>query len=120
MSRFQDKWVFVKHKYRETFEIPGGRRDEDETVTECARRELSEETGATEFELVPLDIYSIKHEDDSVTYGQMFLADIFRMTDLPESEIGEVRLCEEPPEELTYASIHPVLFQRAVDHLREV
>lgn len=43
ISKYQDKWVFCKHKLRYTFEIPGGHREEDENILETAKRELHEE-----------------------------------------------------------------------------
>ena len=43
------KWLFCKHKKRETLEFPGGHREPGETPGETARRELWEETGATGF-----------------------------------------------------------------------
>ncbi len=44
-TRYLDKWVFVRHKLRRTWEIPGGHIEEDETPLEAAQRELQEETG---------------------------------------------------------------------------
>jgi 8-oxo-dGTP diphosphatase len=46
MANQNDEWLFVKHKDRSTWEIPGGHREEDENILNAARRELLEETGA--------------------------------------------------------------------------
>ncbi len=46
---FEGKYVFVRHKERSTFEIPGGHREINENIEETARRELWEETGADKF-----------------------------------------------------------------------
>ena len=32
LSKYQNKWVFCKHKLRDTFEIPGGHREENENI----------------------------------------------------------------------------------------
>lgn len=32
ISRSEGKWVFCKHKERDTFEIPGGHREPGETI----------------------------------------------------------------------------------------
>ena len=41
ISKSNNKWVFCKHKQRDTFEIPGGRREENEQIFETAKRELT-------------------------------------------------------------------------------
>ena len=40
ISRHQNKWVFCKHKERETYEVPGGHREEGEDILSAAQREL--------------------------------------------------------------------------------
>ncbi len=46
IARTEGKYVFCKHKSRETLEVPGGHREEGETILAAAKRELYEETGA--------------------------------------------------------------------------
>lgn len=43
ISKTDNKWVFCKHKERETYEIPGGHREPGESILETAKRELQEE-----------------------------------------------------------------------------
>ena len=50
---YEGKLIFCRHRDRNTLEIPGGHREEGETIHETAARELSEETGAVEFWLRP-------------------------------------------------------------------
>ncbi|CEQ27392.1 NUDIX domain-containing protein [Paraclostridium sordellii] len=82
VSRFQGKWILAKHKDRETWEIPGGHREKGEDVNITASRELQEETGAKEFRIMPICIYSvIKEESDNTkhptsTFGGSYFAEV--------------------------------------------
>ncbi len=99
-SRYQNRWVFCRHKLRDTWEIPGGHREPGEKIEETARRELWEETGAVEAEILPVAVY--QYND----YGMLFFATITKLNPLPDgSEIGEIRLMEKLPENLTYPHI---------------
>ena len=39
IAKTEGKWVFCKHKERETYEVPGGHREEGEAILETAKRE---------------------------------------------------------------------------------
>ena len=43
ISLSNGKWVFCKHKERDTYEAPGGHREVGEDILETAKRELQEE-----------------------------------------------------------------------------
>ena len=101
-ARYQDKWVFCRHKNRNTWEIPGGHREKDETIDEAAYRELQEETGAIEAEIRPVSVYAVTM-DGVTTYGKLFFAKITELGALrADSEIGEIQLLDTIPTELTY------------------
>lgn len=109
MARYNDKWIFVKHKDRETWEIPGGHREENEDIMFTARRELFEEIGAETYSIVPVCIYSV-NKDGSESFGQLFYAEVETIGDLPDYEISQVEFFETMPKELTYPLIQPYLF----------
>ena len=59
VSQSNGKWVFCKHKERDTYEVPGGHREAGESILETAKRELQKETGAVRFDMKPLCVYSV-------------------------------------------------------------
>lgn len=116
-AKHNGKWVFVRHKERKTWEIPGGHREENEDIYSTASRELIEETGAKEFKVQPICIYSVDR-DGVKTFGKLFYANIEVLGKLPNSEIGEVELFDKMPFNLTYPLIQPFLFKRTLDFLK--
>ena len=108
-ARYEGKWILSRHRERTTWEIPGGHREEGETVEEAARRELFEETGALEYELSPVTLYGVDR-DGALSYGKLYFAEVTKLSPIPEtSEIGEIELFEILPTELTYPEIQPDL-----------
>lgn len=111
MARYKGEWIFVRHKERLTWEIPGGHREENESINFTASRELTEETGAKNFNIIPVCIYSVAR-DEVESFGQLFYSDVEYLDELPNSEIDEVKLFDTIPESLTYPLIQPYLFKR--------
>lgn len=103
---YKNKYVFVRHKDRDTLEIPGGHHESGETIEQTARRELYEETGAEEFTLTPVCVYSFSD------YGMLYYAQITRFGEKPDSEIAEVKLLDSLPDNWTYPDIQPKLIEK--------
>lgn len=59
IAKTDRKWVFCKHKERETWEVPGGHREHGENIIDTAKRELYEETGALEYSIKSVCAYSV-------------------------------------------------------------
>ena len=43
ISKTNGKWIFCKHRERDTYEVPGGHRESGEDILSTAKRELMEE-----------------------------------------------------------------------------
>lgn len=120
MSKFKNKWIYVKHKERCTWEIPGGHREHNEYIEESASRELFEETGAREFRLTPVCIYSVERDEKinyTESFGQIFYAEIDEVGELPEFEIEKIKLFDDIPNELTYPLIQPFLHNKVLEFI---
>ena len=114
ITKFKGKWIFVRHKERTTWEIPAGHRESDEDINFTASRELFEETGAKKYNLVPVCIYSVD-TGKGESFGQLFYSDVKELGELPNFEIGEIKLFDSIPENLTYPSIQPILFKKVAE-----
>lgn len=108
-ARYKGQWLFVRHKERATWEVPGGHRERGETVEVAAGRELFEETGAKSFSLGAVCDYSVRADGQPATFGRLFVARVERLGELPASEIAEVIERADLPDNLTYPQIQPWL-----------
>lgn len=116
ISRTQNKYIFCKHKDRDTWEIPGGHREQGENILDAAKRELYEETGALEFNIEPVCVYSVTAPDNyngEESFGMLFFADIKCFEAELHSEIEKIEIMDELPERWTYPDIQPHLINEA-------
>ncbi len=106
--------VLSRHKNRQTWETQGGHIEPHETPLDAARRELYEESGIRDAELIPLCDYC-GYRGKRFAYGVFFLAKASSLDPLPASEMAEVRLFDTlpPPAKLTYPLMTPFLFEEA-------
>ena len=117
VSQSNGKWVFCKHKERDTYEVPGGHREAGESSLETAKRELQEETGAIRFDMKPLCVYSVTgktrvNDMGEESFGLLCYAEITEFATELHSEMEKIVLLDELPEEWTYALIQPKLIEK--------
>lgn len=124
IARSNGKWVICKHKERDTYEVPGGRREPGEDILETAKRELQEETGAVHFEIKPICVYSVTgknclNQNGEESFGLLCYGEIEEFSGKLECEIEKVFLMDELPEEWTYPLIQPKLIEKYREWERE-
>lgn len=100
VSEYEGKLVLAKKKEKGTWEIPGGHIEEGETWEQALKREMYEETGATEIEYEPVSLYKIS------SYGIICLVKIKKFEKLPDFEMSEIGLFDTVPGNLTYPETH--------------
>lgn len=118
IARTDGKWIFCKHRERDTYEVPGGHREKGEDILSAAKRELMEETGAVDFTIKPICVYSVKGKTrasegaDDETFGMLFAAEVFSFEEL-HSEIEKILITDRLVEHWTYPQIQPKLIEEA-------
>ena len=117
ISQSNGKWVFCKHKERDTYEVPGGHRETGENILETAKRELQEETGAVKYEIKPICVSSVTgktrvNDTGEESFGMLYFAEITEFAKELHSEMEKVILMDELPENWTYPLIQPKLIEK--------
>lgn len=116
IARYGGKFVFCKHRERDTLEVPGGHREPGEAIIETGRRELYEETGVVDFDIRPICVYSVTEKGNfggEESFGMLYYADIRDFEPELHSEIEKTIITGELPEAWTYPDIQPRLIEEA-------
>ena len=112
ITKTEGKWVFCRHRERDTYEIPGGHREPGEEILMTARRELYEETGALRYDIRPVCVYSVAAPDNfggRETFGMLYAAEVYAFERELHSEIESILVTDRLPERWTYSAIQPKL-----------
>lgn len=111
-SFYQGKYLLSYHGGHGAWETQGGHIEDGETPEEAARRELYEESGVTDAELLPVcDYYA--WDSEGASNGRVYAAVVLRLGRLPAHEMSRLQAFGAFPEALTYPSVTPVLFREA-------
>lgn len=101
-AKYNGKWIFCKHKKRDTYEIPGGHREAGETVEEAARYQL--------LELCPYSV-TAGGPPPVETFGMLYFAEVEELSPLPAFEMERIECFDRLPERLTYPLIQPLMLK---------
>jgi 8-oxo-dGTP diphosphatase len=93
-AKYKNKWIVVREKGQNTWTVPAGHIEENETLNQAASRELFEETGAIHYDLFQVNAYSVKEKEKAIAYGQIYFAQINELGELPAYEIEEIKFLE--------------------------
>ncbi len=115
-AKYQDKWIFVRHQDRNSWEMPAGHIEPDESADQAAVRELYEEAGVIKSSMEVICDYEVT-VGTKVEYGRLYSVNVHELEPQNEFEIEEVLLSPEIPHSLTYPEVQSTLFQRVVSHL---
>lgn len=113
LSLYKGNYLLSRHQKRSTWETQGGHIEEGESPIKAAERELYEESGATDFNIIPAFDYWAGTAESGAN-GMVFIAEIKELAELPQSEMAETHPFSELPANLTYPDITPLLFKEAL------
>ncbi len=83
---------------------------------DTAKRELYEETGAIDFNIQPVCVYSVIAEDNfdgEETFGMLYFATVKQLEPKLHNEIEKIVITHQMPSAWTYPDIQPKLFEEA-------
>ncbi len=120
VAKYKNKWILGKHKERSTYEFPAGHREDGENIFDTAKRELQEETGAVEFKIEPISVYSVIEKDPisnkiREAFGMLFYAEVYSFNDRLEYEIEKIEFFKNMPKNLTYPEVQPCLYKKIIE-----
>ncbi len=114
-ARYRGEWIFVRHRQRQSWELPAGHIETGEGPDRAAVRELYEEAGVVNSSLTVISDYLVR-DGSKQAYGRLYLAEVKELEALPDHEIEEIQLSPELPSHLTYPEVQRVLFSLLTLH----
>ena len=111
-SFYRGQFLLSYHSSHHAWETQGGHIEEGESPDEAARRELYEESGVQDCEILPVCDYHAFDSKGSAS-GRVYAAVVHSLDVLPPYEMSRIQAFDTLPDHLTYPFVTPVLFQEA-------
>ena len=111
-SFYKGQMLLSYHSGHHSWETQGGHIETGETPENAARRELYEESGVTDAEIIPVCDY-FAYDSEGSANGRVFAAIIHQLGQLPPNEMSSIQAFDAFPEKLTYPFVTPALFEEA-------
>ena len=115
-SFYKGRMLLSYHSGHRSWETQGGHIEEGEKPEEAARRELYEESGVGDADIIPVCDYRAYDSEGSAN-GRVYAAVIHTLGQLPPNEMSGIQTFDSFPDNLTYPYVTPVLFQEAEKRL---
>ena len=102
--KYNGKFVLSYHRKSKKWDCVGGRVEKDESPLAAAKRELFEETGAIDFDIVPIRDYERFLEDGTFyNNNREYFVNVYKFSDLPDgSEMEKIGFFDEIPDDFRY------------------
>jgi len=117
-SFYLGKMLLSYHSGHQSWETQGGHIEQGETPEDAARRELYEESGVENAEIIPVCDY-FAYDSEGSSNGRVYAALIHQLGKLPDHEMSRIQAFEAFPDNLTYPSVTPVLFKEAQEVINQ-
>ena len=111
-SFLDGQYLLSFHRGHMAWETQGGHIEAGETAEEAAKRELFEESGVSDADLLPVCDY-FAYDTKGSSNGRVYAAMVHRLGQLPDMEMSRVQAFDRLPDSLTYPLVTPVLFREA-------
>jgi len=113
--KYKGKWVlsFTNHPQIKTWDCPGGHVEKDEEALKAAKRELYEETGAIDYDIIPVwDYQAFKEDGTFVNNGRYYFVNIREFAHIPDgSEMNKIDFFDVFPENFRYPDNSEEIFE---------
>ena len=111
-SFYEGKLLLSYHSRHQSWETQGGHIEQGETPEGAAKRELYEESGVNNADIIPVCDY-FAYDSEGSSNGRVYAAIIHQLGQLPPNEMSRIQAFDSLPENLTYPLVTPTLFQEA-------